>query len=172
MKDSAGAAERLQFLADVVTREASYLSQTDGRLFSKAFGLNEVASLPGNPDLAERVDAFVARFGRLQDTLSVALLLRRLEALLEPLGSVLDKLNRPERLGWLRSASDCDAACRHRRPAGCLRRGAGPAFARVQVRNWRQCRDLMPRKGLPAPPAQGSVACSQRVCRLRHGAFP
>jgi hypothetical protein len=61
--DAAGAAERLQFLADVVTREASYLAQTDGRLFAKAFGLGEVASLPGNPDLAERVDAFVARFG-------------------------------------------------------------------------------------------------------------
>lgn len=106
MKGSAGAAERLQFLADVVTREASYLSQTDGRLFSKAFGLGEVASLPGNPDLAERVDAFVARFGRLQDTLAVALLPRLLEALLEPLGSVLDNLNRAERLGWLRSASD------------------------------------------------------------------
>ena len=51
--------ERLLFLSDVVTREATYLSQTQGRLFAKAFGLVEVASLPGNPDLAERVAAFV-----------------------------------------------------------------------------------------------------------------
>jgi hypothetical protein len=65
-----GTHERLAFLADVVTREAHYLSQTDARLFSKPFGLAEVGSLPGNPDLSERVDAFVARFGRLQDTLA------------------------------------------------------------------------------------------------------
>jgi hypothetical protein len=47
VKVSAGAADRLQFLAEVVTREANYLSQTDGRLFSKTFGLGEVASMPG-----------------------------------------------------------------------------------------------------------------------------
>jgi hypothetical protein len=98
--------ERLLFLADVVTLEASYLSQTDGRLFSKPFGLVDVASLSHNPDLSERVDAFVSRFGRLQDTLAGALLPRLLEALLEPVGSVLDNVNRAERLGWLRSASD------------------------------------------------------------------
>lgn len=106
MNGRAALRERLLFLAGVVTREASYLSQTDGRLFAKGFGLDEVASLPDSPDLAERVDAFVARFGRLQDTLAGALLPRLLEALLEPVGSVLDNLNRAERLGWLRSSSD------------------------------------------------------------------
>lgn len=106
MKGGADLRERLLFLADVVGREASYLSQTNGRLFAKAFGLAEVSSLPSTPDLAERVDAFVSRFGRLQDTLAGALLPRLLEALLEPVGSVLDNLNRAERLGWIRSASD------------------------------------------------------------------
>ena len=105
MKGRADLRERLLFLVDVVTREASYLSQTDGRLFAGEFGLAEVASLPSAPDLAERVDAFVSRFGRLQDTLAGTLLPRLLEALLEPVGSVLDNLNRAERLGWLRSAS-------------------------------------------------------------------
>ena len=62
--------------------------------------------LQGNADLAERVDAFVARFGRLQDRLDAALLPQLLEALLEPTGSVLDNLNRAERLGWVRSAGD------------------------------------------------------------------
>jgi hypothetical protein len=66
---------------------------------------------PGNPDLAEPVDAFVARFGRLQDTLAGGLLPRLLEAQLEPLGSVLDNLGRAERLGWERSA-DAWAALR------------------------------------------------------------
>ncbi len=106
MTGAAGAQERLLFLADVVEREAQYLSQTDGRLFASDFGLSQVASLPSTPDLAERVDAFVARFGRLQDTLGAALLPRLLEAQLEPVGTVLDNLNRAERLGWVRSASD------------------------------------------------------------------
>ena len=63
-------------------------------------------TLAANPDLAERVDAFVARFGRLQDTLAGGLLPRLLEAMLEPVGSTLDNLYRAERLGWVRSASD------------------------------------------------------------------
>lgn len=98
--------ERLRFLAEVVQREAQYLNQTDRRLFAGEFGLAQVASLPNEPELAERVDAFVARFGRLQDTLGTALLPRLLEALLEPVGSVLDNLNRAERLGWVRSADE------------------------------------------------------------------
>lgn len=102
--DAAGL--RLRFLADVVEREAHYLRQTDGQLFSAAFGLAQVTSLSGNPDLAERVDAFVARFSRLQDRLGDAVLPRLLEASLEPVGTVLDELNRAERLGGVRSASD------------------------------------------------------------------
>ena len=109
MSDVAGQRERLLFLADVVLREAAYLAQTDARLFGVPFGLAEVARLPTDPDLAERVDAFVARFARfarLQDTLGASLLPHLLQAELEPVGSVLDNLNRAERLGWIRSASD------------------------------------------------------------------
>ncbi len=80
-----------------MSREAQHLAQIDQRLFGPGFGIAD----PG-----ERVDAFVARFGRLQDALAGALLPRLLEALLEPVGSVLDNLNRAERLGWIRSASD------------------------------------------------------------------
>lgn len=98
--------ERLRFLAAVVTRESHYLAQTDQRLFARSFGAAEVLTLAANPDLAERVDAFVARFGRLQDTLAGGLLPRLLEAMLEPVGSTLDNLYRAERLGWVRSASD------------------------------------------------------------------
>lgn len=106
MSEAAGLRERLRFLADVVSREAQYLAQTDQRLFGAGFGMAEAANLPDNPELGERVDAFVARFGRLQDTLAGALLPRLLEVLLEPVGSVLDNLNRAERLGWVRSAAD------------------------------------------------------------------
>ena len=106
MTHAPGLTQRLHHLADVVTREAAHLLQTDQRLFGPGFGQPEAASLQGNVDLAERVDAFVARFGRLQDTLGAALLPRLLEALLEPTGSVLDNLNRAEKLGWVRSAAD------------------------------------------------------------------
>ena len=106
MSQAAGLHERLRFLADVVSREAQYLAQTDQRLFGAGFGVAEATHLASNVELGERVDAFVARFGRLQDTLAGALVPRLLEALLEPVGSVLDNLNRAERLGWIRSASD------------------------------------------------------------------
>ena len=46
MSDTSANLERLIFSADVVTREAVYLTQTDRRLFSGEFGLAEVASLP------------------------------------------------------------------------------------------------------------------------------
>ena len=92
--------ERLLFLADVVMLEARYLAQTDGRLFARPLVVEDIDRLPLDADLSERVDAFVARFGRLQDTLAGAFLPRLLESLLEPQGSVLDNLNRAERRGW------------------------------------------------------------------------
>ena len=98
--------ERLLFLADVVTLEARYLAQTDGRLLARPLAVEDVDRLLQDADLAERVDAFVARFGRLQDTLAGVLLPRLLESQLEPQGSVLDNLNRAERRGWIRSSAD------------------------------------------------------------------
>ena len=96
---------RLAHLARVVTREARYLAQTDARLFNPALSAADILDLPRNPDLAERVDAFVARLGRLQDTLAGVLLPRLLALNQEQLGTVLDNLNRAERLEWIRSAA-------------------------------------------------------------------
>ncbi len=53
--------------------------------------------------LAERVDAFAARFARLQDTAGDRLLPELLSCLAEPIGSVLDNLDRAEKLGLLES---------------------------------------------------------------------
>ena len=53
--------------------------------------------------LSERLDAFVARFARLQDSLGDKLLPALLTALAEPVGAAIDNLNRGERLGWLPS---------------------------------------------------------------------
>ena len=63
-----------------------------------------LAALEQDPDLAERIDAFVARFGRLQDTLGDKLLPHLLRALGEKPGAAIDNLDRAERLGWIESA--------------------------------------------------------------------
>ena len=61
---------RLQFLVRVIDKEAARLSWTDAALFGAGnLTLQTVAALGADEMLAERVDAFVARFGRLQDTL-------------------------------------------------------------------------------------------------------
>ena len=100
------------FLADVVMQEAQYLAQTDRSMFVGALAVEAIESLALDADVAERVDAFVARFGRLQDTLAGALLPRLPESLLEPQGSVFDNLNRAERRGWIRSsAAGLSCAC-------------------------------------------------------------
>jgi hypothetical protein len=53
---------------------------------------------------AERLDAFVSRFGRLQDTLGDKLLPQLLDAMAERTGATLENLDRAEKLGWLESA--------------------------------------------------------------------
>lgn len=97
------ALQRLRFLADTVALEAQHLALTDARLFAEAFTEARALLLRTDVDLAERVDAFVARFGRLQDTLADKMLPALLDELAEPLGSAMDNLNRAERLGYVTS---------------------------------------------------------------------
>ena len=97
---------RLQFLCRVVGREARYLQQTTQRLFTDAFTAQAVAQLEADPDRAERVEAFVGRFGRLQDTLGDKLIPAVLAALGERCGPAADNLDRAERLGFVASADE------------------------------------------------------------------
>jgi hypothetical protein len=103
---SAAEIARLRFLSEVTELEARYLEQTDSRLFASALSVDQVQRLPTEQDSAERVDAFVARLGRLQDGLTDKLLPALLRLIAEPVGAVIDNLNRAERLGWLRSTDD------------------------------------------------------------------
>jgi hypothetical protein len=97
---------RLQFLVRVVRKECRHLATTDSRLFKCLFTPEQVAQLEIDPDLAERVEAFVGRFGRLQDTVGDKLLPQLLAALGEKISSTLDNLDRAERLGLLKSADE------------------------------------------------------------------
>ncbi len=56
--------------------------------------------------LAERLDAFVSRFGRLQDTLADKFLPTLLDAMAETRGAATENLDRAEKLGWLDSTDD------------------------------------------------------------------
>ncbi len=58
---------RLCFLARVADKEARHLALTDARLFAQPFTPRRSEGLADTPDLTERVDAFVSRYGRLQD---------------------------------------------------------------------------------------------------------
>jgi hypothetical protein len=92
------ATAKLRFLTDTVLAEAEHLQTTDGRLFVLPMTPERAASLRSDIDLSERTDAFVARFGRLQDTLADKLLPVLLDWLSEPVGPAIDNLNRAERL--------------------------------------------------------------------------
>ncbi len=92
---------RLCFLLRVVQKECKYLLQTDARLFASGFTMAEAENLDSTPEQAERVDAFVGRFGRLQDSLGDKLLPVLLLAVGERTGPAIDNLDHAERFGWL-----------------------------------------------------------------------
>ena len=97
---------RLHFLARVIRKECRHLATTDQRLFASPLTLAQAARLEEDPDLSERVEAFVGRFGRLQDTLGDKLLPLLLVALGEKPSTAIDNLDRAERLGLLESVDE------------------------------------------------------------------
>jgi hypothetical protein len=99
-------APRLQFLVRVVRKECQHLAVTDQRLFGNLFTLEQAIRLEADPDLFERVEAFVGRFGRLQDTVGDKLLPLLLDALGEKTSAAIDNLDRAERLGLILSADE------------------------------------------------------------------
>jgi len=96
--------ERLQFLARVISGECKNLSATDQRLFAQPFTPETVSRLDDDQELSERVDAFVARFSRLQDTTDDKLLSSLLEAVGEERAILIDRLDKAEKLGWIQSS--------------------------------------------------------------------
>ncbi|MFN7862767.1 MAG: hypothetical protein ACK5N7_05495 [Curvibacter sp.] len=104
MKLSATLVARLVFLARVTGRESRHLQDTDARLFVAPFTPESARQIAKDAMLAERLDAFVARFSRLQDTLGDKLLPALLDAVGEAPGTAMDNLDRAERFGWIASA--------------------------------------------------------------------
>ena len=99
-----GEKARLQMLQETAKLELLHLQQTNHRLFAQAWSQEEMAHKMLDIDFAERVDAFVARFGRLQDLLGDKYLPAWLRAVQEPVGTALENLDRAEKLGLVQSA--------------------------------------------------------------------
>lgn len=97
--------ERFLATLHIVAKESQHLEWSQQRLFGETIDRAWVESLPGRPELAERLEAFVSRYGRLQDTLGEKLLPRWLLALAEQPGSLIEVLNRAERLGVVEDVS-------------------------------------------------------------------
>lgn len=90
-------------LIRITEKEARYLGRTTDRLRALTIDLQWVESLDNNDEHSEMLDAFVSRYGRLQDMLGDKLLPAMLRASLEKMGSQLDNLLRAEKLGWIDS---------------------------------------------------------------------
>lgn len=93
----------LAYLVQVTVKEAEYLASTAGRLQAQKIDLSWAQSLESDNSRSEMLDAFVMRYGRLQDTLGDKLLRALLIASLEDAGTQLDNLLRAEKLGWIES---------------------------------------------------------------------
>lgn len=98
--------ERFLALLEIVRREGRWLLNSDARLFAAPLDADTISRLEQNEALAERLDAFVARFGRMQDTMGDRLIPSLLRLLAETPGSNLDNLNRAEKLGLLHAVED------------------------------------------------------------------
>lgn len=99
-KDTLPVARFLETL-EIVYREASHLAYSWSKLYSRPIDAAWVRGLEAEPQLAETLEAFVSRFGRMQDTIAGKLLPRWLLSLAEVPGSQIEILNRSARLGIL-----------------------------------------------------------------------
>jgi len=89
---------------EIVAKEGKHLTYSWNSLFEQIIDVEWVENLDQNARCAEQMEAFVSRYGRMQDTMADKLFPRWLLALAETPGSQIETLNRAERLGVLTSA--------------------------------------------------------------------
>jgi uncharacterized protein YutE (UPF0331/DUF86 family) len=94
----------IERLLEITEKEVFYFQQSKIRVINSNIDTKWIEVLDQNPEHSEMLDAFVARFSRLQDTVGDKLLPAILKLNLESVGSQLDNLFRAEKLGWIDSA--------------------------------------------------------------------
>lgn len=97
-------AENAMLVLELAEKEAAHLVYTHRTLFAQSIDLQWVQALVEREDLAEKIDAFVSRFGRLQDHIGEKLIPRFAALLGSEPKSLLDNLAYAEKTGWLDSA--------------------------------------------------------------------
>jgi hypothetical protein len=96
-------AENALLALDLAKKEATHLAYTHRTLYAQDMNLEWVRNLSQRDDLAEKIDAFVSRFGRLQDHIGDKLIPRFVSLLGGTPTSLLDNLAYAEKAGWLES---------------------------------------------------------------------
>lgn len=97
-------AESALLALDLARKEAAHLQYTHRTLFAQPIDAAWVRQLATRDDLAEKIDAFVSRFGRLQDHIGEKLIPRFAALLGEAPKSILDILAYAEKMQWVESA--------------------------------------------------------------------
>ena len=97
-------AESALLALDLARKEAAHLQYTHRTLFAQPIDAAWVQQLTTRDDLAEKIAAFVSRFGRLQDHLGEKLIPRFAALLGETPKSILDMLAYAEKMQWVESA--------------------------------------------------------------------
>jgi hypothetical protein len=97
-------AEPALLALELARKEAAHLRYTHRTLFAQPIDADWVKQLNARDDLAEKVDAYVSRFGRLQDHLGEKLIPRFAALLGESPKSMLDVLAFAEKMQWIENA--------------------------------------------------------------------
>ena len=96
--------ERAYLALELAQKEVIHLAYTHHTLFAQTLNLEWVHSLNEHEEQSEKIDAFVSRFGRLQDHIGEKLIPRFAALLGESPKSLLDVLAYAERMGWIDDA--------------------------------------------------------------------
>ena len=97
-------AENARLALELAKKEMAHLAYTHSTLFAQTINLQWVQSLAEHEDLSEKIDAFVGRFGRLQDHIGEKLIPRFAALLGESPKSLLDVLAFAEKCNWVTNA--------------------------------------------------------------------
>ena len=91
---------------ELASKEASHLRYSHRTLFAQPIDADWVRQLAENQEMAEKVEAFVSRFGRLQDHIGEKLVPRFAALFGEVPKSMIDSMVWAEKMQWVQSAED------------------------------------------------------------------